>query len=498
MENNKQKFSKKYKTHRILGGLIGVFIIATYFLQFIIEDPDNFFIYFLIVAAISVVYIIILVVFVNLSWKYIEYEFKEDSIELKKGIIFKKKQVLYYNKIHAIDIKRPFLSLILNTATLNIDSGSTVSNSAEISIYHEHKVIVELEKMLKEKCGKAKETPTETNEVTEVSETLETKELQTTPDVKYEYRFKEKFLSLVLSFGFWIANIGILFGFLAIIIAQIVESGVSEIIMRLLLLAVLCIGVLILLWISSIIGLIFQYFQYMVTKDGDSIIIEYGLFSKVKHTLAYKRIKGISVHQNLLQRAFKYCSIQLEVVGFDTNPSDQDKVTGVFVPLCKLSKVNEILEMFLPEYSFKVPTIKSEKKTYKYYITAPIVITSLVFVPVFIISVLCNFWLIALITYIVIILLIMLLTKLSQHCQGIDVDEENVYLSNGVFHKKYLTIKKTNVISIGKITTTRRQNNNVLSIYVDYYNTALKNREKVAMINEKQLDDEIFSKIKTL
>ena len=135
--------SKKYKTHRILGGLIGVFIIATYFLQFIIEDPDDFFTYFLIVAAISIVYIIILVVFVNLSWKYIEYEFKEDSIELKKGIIFKKKQVLYYNKIHAIDIKRPFLSLILNTATLNIDSGSTVSNSAEISIYHEYKVIVE-------------------------------------------------------------------------------------------------------------------------------------------------------------------------------------------------------------------------------------------------------------------------------------------------------------------------------------------------------------------
>lgn len=479
------KFSKKYRlSQAIYHFFIGIVVFVTIFFTLQPEEEEVIVFtteMFIIASIITGLYYLVAAIYIILAYKFISYEFKEDCIELKKGIFFKKHQIIRYDKINAIDTKRTLISLLLGTAVLNIDSGSTVSQEAEISIFHDVKVIEELEKKLKCMIN---------------NETYETVGEELKTNNGYTYTFKNKFVSMCLSVGLWFGMF-ITFISLSVVGAFTLETFiVSEflkIIVGMLLLTIMLIICSILI---GMISKVFHYYKYSIKRENNNLIIEFGLFNKIKHTLGYEKIKGVTIKQNLLQRLFKYATIELEVIGFGMNSGDENSsqiFNGVFIPLCKASEINNIFKLYLPEYTYKNLIYKSSTKTFKFYITIPIIIVSIILVPFLVLALFNYYFLISLIIYVIILLLIMIVSLFKLKCQGIDFDDKLVYISNGIFTKKILLINRNSLIGLGKKTTHIREKNNILSIYVDYYNTAFKNREEIAM-----LEKDVYEKISNI
>ncbi len=490
------KFSKKYCLNlaitQFFSGLMIFFVLLTSFTP---EESESIVITkesLIITFIVTFIYIIFSIIYNILSYKCISYEFKEDCVELKKGIIFKKHQIIRYDKINAIDVKRPLISLILGTALLNIDSGSTVSHQAEISIFHEREVIEQLENRLKRIINKEEDvTPNEL----EIKEDIQEEKVQN--DNEYVYTFKKKFLSLCLSFGFWFGMLIVFLGLCSTFIASLEQYELSDIVIAILIGLLLTLAFTVVSFIFGIVSTILHYFKYTIKKEKNALVIEFGLLSKVKHTIGYNKIKGVTIKQNLLQRAFKYASISLEVVGFlnegTKNDGENQQFSGVFIPLCKLNQVESILNEYLPEYSFKNPEYRSLNSTYKFYITTPIVILSIILFPFLVLSIFNYYFLVSIIVYVLCILLTLLFSICKLKCQGIDYNQKFIYVSNGIFTKKTLIISRKSLIGVGKKTTKNRDKEGVLSLYIDYYNTAFKNRETVAMVNQN-----IYNELKKL
>ena len=75
------------------------------------------------------------IVYRILYYKASGYELTETEIKCNKGVLFRKRSVLEYRKIHAVNKRQSLFHRIFGIAVLTVDSGSTnTSHQAEITI----------------------------------------------------------------------------------------------------------------------------------------------------------------------------------------------------------------------------------------------------------------------------------------------------------------------------------------------------------------------------
>ena len=141
MEN---KFSKKLIYHRLINNLlIVIFLFAWMFFEFSTSENDEFIFskqIFFITLGISIALYAIFTIYNILYYKTSSYSLTDKEVVCTRGVIFKKKSILEYSKIHAINKRQGLLQQIFHIGTLFIDSGSTnTAFSAEIMIIEDVK-----------------------------------------------------------------------------------------------------------------------------------------------------------------------------------------------------------------------------------------------------------------------------------------------------------------------------------------------------------------------
>ena len=158
------KFNKKYIWQRFLVTLCGVIPTLFIYISIFIADNEEGKGYsgllgidssgkFLIgMLVVFLIYTIICYILSYLYWKKTTYEIGEQNITLEKGVLFKRKIIIEYENIHAINIDRPFVSILLGLSKLCIDSGNAAtSHINEIEIVDIPDIISQMEKDIKEK-----------------------------------------------------------------------------------------------------------------------------------------------------------------------------------------------------------------------------------------------------------------------------------------------------------------------------------------------------------
>ena len=101
------KFSKKYVYYKVVANIFVAILIAyAMFTSFITEDGDV--LTFAPIAAIvaGVLYYTISLIYFILYRYFSYYEVNENEVICRSGILFRKKSILDYNKIHAVNIKQ--------------------------------------------------------------------------------------------------------------------------------------------------------------------------------------------------------------------------------------------------------------------------------------------------------------------------------------------------------------------------------------------------------
>ena len=141
-----KRFDKGYIYCGLLTDVLKGIVIVWIFLKDIFLDeeanPKEFIsVLPIFLVAFAVIYLCF-VIYRILYYRTSGYELTETEIKCQYGVLFKKRSVLDYKKVHAINKKQNLIQRIFGIATLTVDSGSTnTSHDAEITVIENAKVI---------------------------------------------------------------------------------------------------------------------------------------------------------------------------------------------------------------------------------------------------------------------------------------------------------------------------------------------------------------------
>lgn len=354
-----KRFDKRYIYCSLLSDFFGSLVVLFIFLKdFFLDEntnPED------IVAAIPFFIIAFLTIYLGLAvyrilyYKASGYALTETEIKCKRGVFFKKRSVLEYRKIHAINKKQNLFHRLCGIAVLTVDSGSTsTSGQAEIIIIETEKTVdALLHKLNTQKEGIA--NPPAQEEL-----------LLSDQDSLYRFTSKRKMLYT------WINIVSTAFFTVLFAVLAIVVMGICKLMLQndflgtwgqyFLYAFLITLAAMLLFSVFSFIGCLIHsfvgYHNFAITKRGNDIQISYGLLEKHTNTFSYDRIKAVKISQGLMQRMLGFASIQLEVIGYTVDTENNASDLGVLVPFCKSAEIDEILGRVLPDY---IPDKKQTK-----------------------------------------------------------------------------------------------------------------------------------------
>lgn len=360
-----KRFDKGYIFSSLLTDLFYSFFVAFVFLEdlFLNEEsnPEDIAAGILIFVIGFIVIYLCFIVYRILYYRTSGYELTDKEIKCNRGVIFKKRSVLDYKNVHAINKKQTILHRIFGIAVLTVDSGSAnTSHQSEITIIEKSTVVdtlmIELNS-LKENGVRGDASEAKTEEEVLLSE----------DDSLYRFTSGKKMLYTLINIAST-AFFTVLFAALAIMVIGVCKAMLQldslgtwgEYFLYAVLISVVAVLLFSLLsFIGSVINSFVGYYDFTITKRDNNIQISYGLLEKHTNTFSYDRIKAVKISQGFVQRLLGFASIRLEVIGYTVSGGDDNKDAGlgILVPFCKYGEVGEILERVLPDY------VPDEKKT---------------------------------------------------------------------------------------------------------------------------------------
>lgn len=499
-----KKFDKGYIYSSMLSDFFSSLVILFVFLgDFFVDEETQVEEIIATLPILAIAFILIYLCFLAyriIYYKTSGYELTEKEIKCNRGVLFRKRSVLDYKRVHAINKKQNLFHKIFGIAVLTVDSGSTnTSHQAEITIIEKAKTV----DYLLDELNALKESGSHTvvNEKEEV--------LLSDKDALYRFTSKKKMLYTlinIISTAFFTA----LFGILAIIVI-----GVCKLMLQLdtlgtwgqyfLFAVLITVGAMLLFSVFSFIGCMIHsfigYHNFTIIKRGNEIRISFGLLERHTNTFSYDRIKAVKISQGIVQRMLGFAAIKLEVIGYTNDgESDNSAELGVLVPFCKYDEVGEILDKVLPDY---IPDEKQTKSVaffpfVSWFILILTVITGIALLQS-IISMLIfrvSYSVIATVVFGVmgtvgIILIVKVLNSvLSYQNNGIAINGGKVTAYYGGFTKNVTVFMSKNLIAAENLTTPLRQKAGITSLVMHLKTNAHSNEIKVH-IQEEQLSAEI-------
>ncbi len=502
-----KKFDKGYLYYRLICDFFAVLFFAFCLLSALYSDVEEtaylngeffkrFLIIFVIIYAIKTGYNV-------LYWHFSRYEVGENEIKCRRGVLYRKFSVLEYSKIHAINKKQNILQKIFNIAVLTIDSGSANTGySAEILIIEKSATVDRLMEMVR---GKQSGVPSE-----------KPKLLEDPCDNLYEFDSRLKliysalltFLSLVMML-ITLVVIGGLIGTAALVYAKF--NGGSEV-LKYFIIALIAIPVISLIsFVFGLIGAHLRFYKFLLYKNENGVTISYGLLSRNTDTFSLKRIKGVIIKQNIIQRLFGFCTVNIEVVGFtpgsDGNQNSGGNSSGVLIPLCKMKEVKETLGKILPDYLPDDAQFKPKKLT-------PFLILKCLF-PLFTAVILSTvggilymlythnlinpadgffgiYFAVTLVLTAIIAALILIHALLEKSNTGLSFSGDKITAYCGGFTKKCYVILKENFIALESFTTPLHQKLDAYTYKIHFYTNALQNEVPVKYL-QGELEQNLYA-----
>lgn len=481
------RFNKRYIWQRFItflpASLLLIFLLIDFAL--VTEDEESFYTGFLginsmkelIIASVIVFlcYSVIDYIYSYLYWRLTKYEIKDREITLQKGVLFKKNIVIEFNNIHAVNVDRKLMCLILGLSKLCIDSGNArTSFINEIEIFDTPDVIAKLEETIKGKMN-GETLNKENNEDESITTIEEIKHLD------YEYKSKKQRKSIVLSLPVWIGVFFLLLFFVSMLIVNGIVEEEDKI--PSLIFILLPIFVLLAIYGISRIAYALIYHNFRISYDDYRIIIEYGLLHQRRYIIDKAKIKGLVFNQDFIQKAFKFGGVEIHMVGLVEDQGDNQGQFVRLLPYVDIDILNNILEELGLNERFKTTSSTCRKNSFIYFIALPLIILFITILP-FVISFLFMDYLISLIIilgYILIGIIIILISLLRKNNQSIDFNNDYLFISNGSLVKYSYIIPWKSVVSLSTRGTIIREKNNITSIIVDYYSSKQKTKQIVLM-----------------
>ncbi len=448
-----------------------------------------FIIAFVLIYALLIIYRIIF-------YKTSGYQLFDKEIKCKQGVLFRKKSVLEYSKIHAINKKQNIIHKLFKIAVLTIDSGSTnTSHIAEIRIIEKESTVNSLLETLHQIKADGTSKPSEKTVLLSKNDSL------------YSFTSKRKMLYSAInmvSTAFFTAALCIFLGFIIGICNYALRLDLFGNIVKFLLYSfIILLGAIILFSVFSFVGNIIHsfvgYHNFKITKRDNDIEISFGLLERHTNAFSYDRIKAVKISQGLIQRLLGFAAIKLEVIGYVNESGDSNATLGVLVPFCKYSEVMGILQKVLPDY---IPLEKQTKAAAYFPFISWFSLILFVITAIFTLTVTVNLKIfgapafvygivvsLAIAAAVIIFGISALNSYFSFKNSGIAINDSKITAYSGGFTRVITIFMRKNLIAVEDKTTPLRKKAGITTLILHIRTNALSNEFEVQMQGTELVKD---------
>lgn len=500
-----KRFDKGYIYSGLLTDLFySIFLVFAFLNDILVgeeADSGNLGAAITVFALASAAVYIGFIVYRILYYRASGYELTESEIRCKRGVLFRKRSFLDYNKVHAINKKQNIIQKIFGIAVLTVDSGSAnTSHQAEITIVEKEKTVDALIREL----NSLKENGTRSCD----SDQKDGEVLLSDKDSLYRFTSKKKMLYTLINIVS-IAFVTALCGVLVIVVLAACKLTLQGDFLGtwgqyFLFAALITLGAMLLFSMFSFIVLLIQsfvgYYKFSITKQDGNIQISFGLLEKHTNVFSYDKIKAVKISQGLVQRILGFATVKLEVIGYMDESGNNGADVGVLVPFCKYGEVEEILGKVLPDYT----PIEKQTSSVSFFpfvswfalifgiiagivLIATLSILAVLDVPSYVIlSVALAF--LGVCTFI--IALKALSALLSYQNNGIGISGEKITVYSGGIIRTVTVFMAKHLISVESVTTPLREKHGIASVVMHLKTNEHSNEVKVH-IQKGTLSDEL-------
>jgi putative membrane protein len=251
-----------------------------------------------------------------LQYWFYHYWIKEDKIEIKEGIFFKKNRKIPYVRIQNVNVSQSPLHRLFNVATLQLESASGGKPEAVMRVVTPD-VVEEIKNRVR--LASSTQVNTDTDDDDDKVEQDESLLLDVNPGniVKYGIISQKGMFFAAILFGFMAQNQSVVAWIFKYLNAFYEVPDFSHVTLAQGAIYVVVIGLLILVFLQvmSIIWALLKFYGFQIAKHGDRLQAHMGLLSKVSATIPLKRIQLYRISKNPLHKYFKASTITIETAG---------------------------------------------------------------------------------------------------------------------------------------------------------------------------------------
>jgi putative membrane protein len=295
----------------------------------------------------------LILLFAVLQYWFYHYWLKDDKIEIKEGILFKKNRKVPYTRIQNVNVSQNPLERFFKVATLQLESASGGKPEAVMRVV-DLTVVEEIKRLVKNSNNDAvqvadniAEDPQQTVEDSDKEKLLE---LSVKDVVKYGVISQKGMLYGAIVFGFLAQNQGFVAGLLHYLglfytIPDFTKVTLAE---GFIYVGVVGLALFVFLQLMSILWALLKFYQFDIAKNDDRLQAHMGLLSKISATIPLKKIQLYRISENPLHKFFKAKTITIETAG-GVNTDKSGIVMRWLAPYISVEKVKDFIYQIEPK-----------------------------------------------------------------------------------------------------------------------------------------------------
>jgi putative membrane protein len=302
-----------------------------------------------------------------LHWYRFTYRIEEDELRLESGIFVRKKRYISKHRIQSVNTSANILHRLFGIVKLEVQTASGGKKAeGEIGALSKENAAA-IQQFVKRK--EQEDTATESTE-----------ELSSVNHAGYQLSFRRLLAAAATSGG-----TGVFFGFLFAITQQldnIADFNIYSIAFDWLLEQSLVLSILFVIsslaftWMIAMVGTVFKYCYFQITKQGEELFIKRGLLEKREITIPLHRIQALKIEENIFRQPFGLLAVSAEIAG--GAESDKHSFSTILFPLLKRSELQHFLEEIVPGYVVETAFRKPPKRARLRYAFVPTLISVLI------------------------------------------------------------------------------------------------------------------------
>ena len=320
---------------------------------------------------------LIVIVSAVLKYLFFRYQLLDDAVQVKQGILFKKRLNLKFSRIQNVNIRHPFYFRPLGLVTLKIDGAG--SKGEEVS----------LSALTQATANSIRQTIRIKKEGIDAVQNHQTAELknQTGVDAENEEAFYRRTLTDLVIHGLtnnraWFVLAGLFaalqytsisFGDLVRFMQVVVSYYISNqnVAFTVVLFTVSVVLAVFLTAFLSVVGSILTYYGFTLFRSDKSMMVHRGLINKQEFNMQKSRVQSIYIRQDWLDLVLGRANVIYEQISHSPNdPNQADSGKRIVVPSARSHEITKLVAEIFPisdvaELSY---TPISKRYFYKYSI----------------------------------------------------------------------------------------------------------------------------------